>query len=91
MLTELARHANVLRVPLLLNAPAASDRGEQFLWDLLISTADLMRVTGDKLLMQAGPLQPRVLMPQDFVAQLLDWRNSLIGKPFFRSFWPVAQ
>ena len=72
MLTELARHANVLRVPLLLNAPAASDRGEQFLWDLLISTADLMRVTGDKLLMQAGPLQPRVLMPQDFVAQWVD-------------------
>ena len=72
VLTELARHANVLRVPLLLNAPAASDRGEQFLWDLLISTADLMRVTGDKLLMQAGPLQPRVLMPQDFVAQWVD-------------------
>jgi predicted nucleic acid-binding protein len=31
-----------------------------------------MPVTGDKSLLQAGPLQKRVITPQDFVAQVLD-------------------
>ena len=67
VLTDMARHAIVLPAPLLPNAPAAPDRGDQFLWDLLSSRADLLLVTGDKLL-----LQPLAVTPKDFVARLLD-------------------
>lgn len=70
ILTDLARHAIVLQVPLLPNAPVAPDSGDQFLWNLLSSRADLMLVTGDKLLLQPGPLQQQVVTPQAFVAQL---------------------
>jgi uncharacterized protein len=71
VLADLARHAIVLPVPLSINSPLAPDPGDQFLWNLLISRDDLMLVTGDKLLLQAGPLQKRVITPQAFVAQIL--------------------
>ncbi|HQS30577.1 MAG: putative toxin-antitoxin system toxin component, PIN family [Polaromonas sp. 24-62-144] len=70
VLTDLARHAIVLPVPLPTAAPLAPDPGDQFLWNLLTSREDLLLVTGDKLLLQAGPLQKRVMAPQTFVAQL---------------------
>ena len=72
ILTDLARHAIVLSEQLQPNAPAAPDLGDQFLWDVLSSRANLILVTGDKLLLQAGPLQPRVVAPQDFMAQWMD-------------------
>lgn len=56
ILTDVARHAIVLPETLLPNAPAAPDLADQFLWDVLSSRANLMLVTGDKLLLQAGPL-----------------------------------
>ena len=71
ILTDLARHAIVLPVPLSIDAPFAPDPGDQFLWNLLTSRDDLMLVTGDKLLQQAGPLQQRVMTPQAFVAKVL--------------------
>ena len=70
VLTDLARHAIVLPVPLPIAAPLAPDPGDQFLWNLLTSREDLLLVTGDRLLLQAGPLQKRVMAPQTFVAQL---------------------
>lgn len=70
ILTTLARRAIVLFVPPKLNAPAAPDAGDQFLWNLLSSREDLLLVTGDKLLLQSGPLQARVVSPQDFAAQI---------------------
>jgi uncharacterized protein len=72
ILTDLARHAIVLPVPLSIAAPLAPDPGDQFLWNLLTGRDDLVLATGDKLLLQAGPLQKRVITPQAFVAQVLD-------------------
>jgi hypothetical protein len=42
VLTELASHAIVLPAPLLLNAPAASDPGEQFLSDLTLPPKNVL-------------------------------------------------
>lgn len=61
----LARHGIVLPKPMLPNAPAAPDPGEQFLRNLLASRAYLTLVISYKLL-QAGPLEPRVITPQEF-------------------------
>lgn len=72
VLTDLVRHAIVLPVPPLQTTPPAPDSGDQFLWDLLSSRDDLILVTGDKLLLQAGPLQHRVMAPQTFAATLLN-------------------
>ncbi|QDL35943.1 putative toxin-antitoxin system toxin component, PIN family [Rhodoferax sediminis] len=68
ILADLARHAIVL--PPAGTAPQAPDPGDQFLWDLLASRADLVLVTGDKLLLQdkAGP--QRVISPETFAARL---------------------
>ena len=71
ILTTLTRHAIVLHVPPQANALAAPDIGDQFLWNLLTSREDLMLVTGDKLLLQTGPLQARVMAPLEFAAQIL--------------------
>ena len=70
ILTTLTRHAIVLPVLPQPNTPVAPDVGDQFLWDLLTSREDLLLVTGDKLLLQSGPLQARVVTPQDFAAQI---------------------
>ena len=64
ILTDIALHAIVLSpVP----GPAAPDRGDQFLWDLLAARADLMLVTGDKRLLRDAVMQGRVLSPQEFL------------------------
>ena len=65
ILTDLAQHAIVL-VPV--TAPPAPDPGDQLLWELLAARADLVLVTGDKLLLQDVGMQGRVISPQAFVA-----------------------
>jgi uncharacterized protein len=71
ILTTLARHAIVLSAPTQPNKLVAQDVGDQFLWDLLTSREDLILITGDKLLLQTGPLQPRVMTPLEFATRLL--------------------
>ena len=65
ILTDLAQHAIVL-VPV--GAAAAPDPGDQLLWELLAARADLVLVTGDKLLLRDAGMQGRVISPQAFVA-----------------------
>ena len=65
ILTDLAQHAIVL-APVV--APLAPDPGDQLLWELLAARADLVLVTGDKLLLQEVGMQGRVISPQAFVA-----------------------
>ncbi|MDZ4348696.1 MAG: putative toxin-antitoxin system toxin component, PIN family [Xanthomonadaceae bacterium] len=67
ILTDLAQHAIVLNPPPLA-APPAPDPGAQLLWDLLAARADLLLVTGDKLLLKDRGMQGRVVAPQGFVA-----------------------
>lgn len=69
VLTDLARHAIVLFVIAPAIKLSAPDPGDQFLWNLLASRDDLVLVTGDKLLLQVGPLQKRVLSVADFVLE----------------------
>lgn len=70
---NVGRHAIVLTsvktaaTPL---ARLAPNPGDQFLWDLLASRADLVLVTGDKLLLQDKAMQPKVMLPRTFVTQL---------------------
>jgi uncharacterized protein len=71
ILTALTRHAIVLPPSKHPGAPPAPDVGDQFLWDLLTSRKDLILVTGDKILLQAGPLQARVMAPLEFAALVL--------------------
>ena len=67
ILTDLAQHAIVLN-PAPAAAPPAPDPGDQLLWDLLATKADLLLVTGDKLLLRDIGMQGRVISPQAFVA-----------------------
>jgi putative PIN family toxin of toxin-antitoxin system len=69
ILTDIARHAIVLNPTTTANNPVAPDLGDQFLWDLLAARADLVLVTGDKLLFQDAAMPDRVILPQAFVAQ----------------------
>lgn len=71
ILTNIAQHAIVL-VPASGQslAPSAPDPGDQFLWDLLTTRADLVLVTGDKLLLQDEAMQPRVIAPHTLMTQL---------------------
>lgn len=65
ILTNFAQHAIVLAsIP----APLAPDPGDQLLWDLLATRADLLLVTGDKLLLRDSYLRRRVISPREFVA-----------------------
>jgi predicted nucleic acid-binding protein len=68
ILTDIARHAIVLNPSSATNI-VAPDLGDQFLWDLLAARADLVLVTGDKLLLQDAVMPDRVILPQTFVAQ----------------------
>ena len=70
ILTDLALHAIVLPVASQIDKLLAPDPGDQVLWNLLASRDDLVLVTGDKLLLQAGPLQKRVLSAAEFVVEL---------------------
>ena len=69
ILTDIARHAIVLNPSSEVNNQVAPDLGDQFLWDLLAARADLVLVTGDKLLLQDALMQDRVILPHTFVAQ----------------------
>ena len=71
ILTDIARHAIVLAPSNGPNmTPIAPDPGDQFLWGLLHTRADLVLVTGDKLLLADLAMQQRVILPQAFIAQL---------------------
>jgi len=65
LLTDIAQHA-ILLAPLA--SPPAPDPGDQLLWELLAARADLLLVTGDKLLLQHAGMQGRVLSPREFMA-----------------------
>ena len=65
ILTDLAQHAIVL-VPV--GAPPAPDPDDQLLWELLAARADLVLVTGDKLLLRDAGMQGRLISPQAFVS-----------------------
>ena len=65
ILTDLAQHAIVLAP---VAAPPAPDPGDQLLWELLTARADLVLITGDKLLLRDAGMQGRVISPQAFVA-----------------------
>jgi uncharacterized protein len=71
ILTDMARHAIVLTPVSAEENPKAPDAGDQFLWDLLAARADLVLVTGDKLLLQDEAMQQRVILPTEFVGQFL--------------------
>ena len=63
VLVDLAQHAIVLKpVP----APPAPNPHDQLLWELLAAKADLLLVTGDKLLLRDGGMRGRVVSPRAF-------------------------
>ena len=65
ILTDLAQHAIVLAP---VAGPPAPDPGDQLLWGLLAARADLLLVTGDKLLLRDAGMHGRVMTPQAFVS-----------------------
>ena len=65
LLTDLAQHAIVLAPA---EAPPAPDPGDQLLWGLLAARADLLLITGDKLLLRDAGMRGRVVSPNTFVA-----------------------
>ena len=65
ILTHIALHAIVLTP---VEAPPAPDPGDQLLWELLAARADLLLITGDKLLLRDAGMQGRVVSPQAFMA-----------------------
>lgn len=67
MLTRLARHA-IMLAPVA--AAPAPDPGDQFLWELLAARADLVLVTGDKLLLRDRRMRGRVISAQAFAARV---------------------
>lgn len=71
ILLDIARHAAVLSPVKTVATPVAPDPGDQFMWDLLTTRADLVLVTGDKLLLQDKAMQQRVISPQIFITQFV--------------------
>jgi len=65
LLTDIAQHAIVLAP---VSASPAPDPGDQLLWELLASRADLQLVTGDKLLLKHPGMRERVVSPRELVA-----------------------
>ena len=63
VLTDIA-HAAIFLQPV--RTLAAPDAGDQHLWELLAARADLLLVTGDKLLLQDRAMRGRVLAPDVF-------------------------
>ncbi len=68
VLTDLAQHAIVLVPESTPPAPPAPDPGDQLLWELLTARADLVLVTGDKLLLRDAGMRGRVISPSAFVS-----------------------
>lgn len=66
--TDIARHAIVLTPLKVQTTPRAPDPGDQLLWDLLATRADLVLVSGDKLLLKEQAMEQRVTLPQAFAA-----------------------
>lgn len=64
LLTDLVQRAIVLKP---VSAPPAPDPGDQLLWELLSVRADLVLVTGDKLLLQNAVMRGRVVSPKAFL------------------------
>jgi uncharacterized protein len=64
ILTDVAQHAIVLAP---VTAPPVPDPGDQLLWKLLAARADLVLITGDKLLQRDEGMRGRVISPQAFV------------------------
>lgn len=64
LLIELVRHAIVLEPG---RGAAAPDPGDQLLWDLLASRADLVLVTGDRALLEDTTMGGRVMSPGAFL------------------------
>ena len=68
LLVDMIQRAIVLRPaessPL---RPPAPDAGDQFLWNLLAARPDLVRITGDKRLLQDTGVNGRVMSPRAFV------------------------
>ena len=71
ILLDIARHAVVLSPVKTVATPVAPDPGDQFIWDLLTTRADLVLVTGDKLLLQDKAMQQRVVSPQAFITHFV--------------------
>ena len=65
VLTDIAQHAVVLAPAA---APPAPDPGDQLLWGLLAAKADLVLVTGDKLLLRDAGMRGRVISPIAFAS-----------------------
>ena len=70
ILTDIARHAIVITPVGGTAVPSAPDSGDQLLWDLLASRADLVLVTGDKRLLEDEAMRQRVIPAHVFAAQL---------------------
>ncbi len=67
VLTDMAQHAIMLKP---VAAPPAPDPGDQLLWELLAARADVLLITGDKLLLRDVGMKGRVISPLAFVAGL---------------------
>ncbi len=67
VLTDIAQHA-IMLTPVA--GPPAPDPGDQLLWELLAARADVLLVTGDKLLLRDAGMRGRVISPLAFVAGL---------------------
>ncbi len=67
LLTDLAQHAIVLAPE---PSPAASEPGDELLWDLLAARAGLVLVTGDKLLRKDARMRARAISPRAFVTSV---------------------
>ena len=67
ILTDLAQHAVVLAP---VGASPAPDPGDQLLWELLAAKADLVLITGDKLLLRDKGMRGRVISPSAFVCEI---------------------
>ncbi len=64
VLTIVARHAIVLTSVV---AQPAPDPGDQLLWELLSTRADLVLITGDKHLLLDSGMRGRVISPKAFL------------------------
>ncbi len=67
VLTDIAQHA-IMLTPVA--GPPAPAPGDQLLWELLAARADVLLVTGDKLLLRDAGMRGRVISPLAFVAGL---------------------
>ena len=65
VVADIAHHATLLEP---VAAAPAPDPGDQMLWELLAARADLVLVTGDKLLLRDRRMRGRVISAEAFLA-----------------------